>query len=46
MLEPGLIYYVALQLPTGDMTFNDAKRTVELFATEVKPLLEKDSLAA
>jgi alkanesulfonate monooxygenase SsuD/methylene tetrahydromethanopterin reductase-like flavin-dependent oxidoreductase (luciferase family) len=40
MLEPGLIEYVVLQLPTGDMTFDEAKRTVELFATEVKPQLE------
>ncbi len=27
------------------MTFDEAKRTVELFATEVKPELEKASLA-
>jgi alkanesulfonate monooxygenase SsuD/methylene tetrahydromethanopterin reductase-like flavin-dependent oxidoreductase (luciferase family) len=45
MLEPGLIDYVALQLPTGDMTFDEAKRTVELFASEVKPQLEGTSLA-
>ena len=31
---------------TGDMTFAEAKRTVDLFATEVKPQLEKASLAA
>ena len=41
----GLIDYVALQLPTGDMTFAEAKRTVELFVSDVKPLLEQDSLA-
>jgi alkanesulfonate monooxygenase SsuD/methylene tetrahydromethanopterin reductase-like flavin-dependent oxidoreductase (luciferase family) len=46
MLEPGLIDYIALQLPTGDMTFAEAKRTVDLFASEVKPQLEKASLAA
>ena len=40
MLEPGLIEYVALQLPTGDMTFDEARRTLELFATEVKPRIE------
>jgi alkanesulfonate monooxygenase SsuD/methylene tetrahydromethanopterin reductase-like flavin-dependent oxidoreductase (luciferase family) len=45
ILQPGLIDYIALQLPTGDMTFDEARRTVELFATEVKPQLEKDSLA-
>ena len=41
ILEPGLIDYVALQLPTGDMTFDEARRTLELFASEVKPQLEK-----
>ena len=46
MLEPGLIEHVALQLPTGDMTFDEAKRTLELFASEVKPRLEQTSLAA
>ena len=40
MLEPGLIDYVALQLPTGDMTYAEALRTVELFASDVKPQLE------
>jgi alkanesulfonate monooxygenase SsuD/methylene tetrahydromethanopterin reductase-like flavin-dependent oxidoreductase (luciferase family) len=46
MLEPGLIDHIALQLPTGDMTYDEAKRTVELFVSEVKPQLEKASLAA
>jgi alkanesulfonate monooxygenase SsuD/methylene tetrahydromethanopterin reductase-like flavin-dependent oxidoreductase (luciferase family) len=46
MLEPGLIDYVALQLPTGDMTLDEARRTVELFVSDVKPQLEKASLAA
>ncbi len=45
-LEPGLVDYVALQLPAGDMTFDEAKRTLELFASEVKPQLERASLAA
>jgi alkanesulfonate monooxygenase SsuD/methylene tetrahydromethanopterin reductase-like flavin-dependent oxidoreductase (luciferase family) len=44
-LEPGLIDYVALQLPAGDMTFDEAKHTLELFAAEVKPRLEQASLA-
>lgn len=46
MLEPGLIDHIALQLPTGDMTYDEAKRTVDLFISEVKPALEKASLAA
>ena len=45
MLEPGLIEHVKLQIPTGDMTFEEARRTFELFAAEVKPQLEKASLA-
>jgi hypothetical protein len=45
-LEPGLIDHVALQLPAGDMTFDEAKRTLELFASDVKPQLEQASLAA
>jgi hypothetical protein len=35
-----------LQLPTGDMTLDEAKRTMELFITEVKPQLEGKALAA
>ena len=46
ILEPGLIEHVDLQLPTGDMTFDEARRTFELFAAEVKPKLEQASLAA
>ena len=46
ILEPGRIDYILLQLPTGDMTIDEARRTVELFAAEVKPQLEKASLAA
>ena len=46
ILEPGLIDYIALQLPTGDMTLDEARRTLELFVAEVKPNLEKASLAA
>ncbi len=37
MLEPGLIDHIVLQLPTGDMTYDEARRTVELFVSEVKP---------
>jgi alkanesulfonate monooxygenase SsuD/methylene tetrahydromethanopterin reductase-like flavin-dependent oxidoreductase (luciferase family) len=46
ILEPGLIDYIVLQLPVGDMTFDEAKRTLELFLSEVKPQLEQASLAA
>ena len=46
ILEPGLTDYIVLQLPTGDMTLDEARRTVDLFVTEVKPQLERASLAA
>ncbi|HEY1365923.1 MAG TPA: LLM class flavin-dependent oxidoreductase [Gaiellaceae bacterium] len=45
LLEPGLIDYLVLQLPTGDMTFEEATRTLELFITEVKPQLEAHASA-
>jgi alkanesulfonate monooxygenase SsuD/methylene tetrahydromethanopterin reductase-like flavin-dependent oxidoreductase (luciferase family) len=40
ILEPGLIDHVVLMIPTGDMTMAEARRTLELFVTEVKPQLE------
>jgi alkanesulfonate monooxygenase SsuD/methylene tetrahydromethanopterin reductase-like flavin-dependent oxidoreductase (luciferase family) len=46
ILEPGLTDYIVLQLPVGDMTFDEAKRTLDLFLGEVKPQLERASLAA
>ena len=46
ILEPGLTDYIVLQLPTGDMTLDEARRTMEVFITEVKPQLEQDALAA
>jgi alkanesulfonate monooxygenase SsuD/methylene tetrahydromethanopterin reductase-like flavin-dependent oxidoreductase (luciferase family) len=41
VLETGLVDHISLQVPTGDMTYGEARRTVELFAAEVKPVLEK-----
>ena len=46
ILEPGLTDYIVLQLPTGDMTLEESKRTMDLFINEVKPQLEKNALAA
>jgi alkanesulfonate monooxygenase SsuD/methylene tetrahydromethanopterin reductase-like flavin-dependent oxidoreductase (luciferase family) len=46
VLEQGLTDYIVLQLPVGDMTIDEARRTLELFAAEVKPQLEKAALAA
>ena len=35
LLEPGLIDRIVLQVPAGDMTSDEARRTVDLFAGEV-----------
>lgn len=39
ILAGGLTDHIVLQLPTGDMTFDEAKRTMDLFCSEVKPAL-------
>ena len=41
LLEDGLSDYVCFMLPTGDMTLYEARRTMDLFITEVKPQLEQ-----
>jgi hypothetical protein len=40
ILDEGLTDYIVLQIPTGDMTFDEAKRTLDVFCTKVKPDLE------
>ena len=35
-----------LQIPTGDMTLDEAKRTIDVFVSEVKPKLEGAAVAA
>ena len=32
VLEPGYVDHIALQVPTGDMSYDEARRTVDLFA--------------
>ncbi len=39
ILDAGLTDYIVLQIPTGDMTFDEAKRTMDAFCTDVKPEL-------
>jgi alkanesulfonate monooxygenase SsuD/methylene tetrahydromethanopterin reductase-like flavin-dependent oxidoreductase (luciferase family) len=46
LLALGLTDYLVLQLPTGDMTLDEARRTLELFITDVKPQLESEAVAA
>lgn len=41
ILEMGFTDNIILQIPTGDMTLAEAKRTMDLFCSEVKPDLEK-----
>jgi len=40
ILAEGLTDYIVLQIPTGDMSFEEAKRTLDIFCTKVKPDLE------
>jgi alkanesulfonate monooxygenase SsuD/methylene tetrahydromethanopterin reductase-like flavin-dependent oxidoreductase (luciferase family) len=40
LLEPGIVDHIVLMTPAGDITLDEARRTLELFATEVKPQLE------
>jgi hypothetical protein len=44
-LEDGMSDFVCFMLPTGDMTLDEAKRTLDLFITEVKPQLEQHAMA-
>jgi alkanesulfonate monooxygenase SsuD/methylene tetrahydromethanopterin reductase-like flavin-dependent oxidoreductase (luciferase family) len=41
ILASGLTDYIVLQIPTGDMTFDEAKRTMDMFCSKVKPDLEE-----
>ena len=41
LLETGLVDHISLQVPTGAMTYAEARRTIELFASEVKPELDR-----
>ena len=43
ILEPGLTDYIVLQLPAGDMTLDEAKHTMDVFCSDVKPALEAAS---
>jgi alkanesulfonate monooxygenase SsuD/methylene tetrahydromethanopterin reductase-like flavin-dependent oxidoreductase (luciferase family) len=45
LLEEGLTDYICFMLPTGDMTMDEAKRTLDLFVTEVRPQLQQQTVA-
>lgn len=40
LIDEGRVDHIVLQTPTGDQTFDEAKRTLDLFASEVKPALD------
>ena len=40
LLEDGTADYICFMFPTGDMTFEESRRTLELLITEVIPHLE------
>jgi alkanesulfonate monooxygenase SsuD/methylene tetrahydromethanopterin reductase-like flavin-dependent oxidoreductase (luciferase family) len=40
LLEDGMADYICFMFPTGDMTFEESRRTLELLITEVIPQLE------
>ena len=46
VLEMGLSDSIIFQIPSGDMTIDEARRTLDSFITEVKPELETAALAA
>jgi alkanesulfonate monooxygenase SsuD/methylene tetrahydromethanopterin reductase-like flavin-dependent oxidoreductase (luciferase family) len=39
LLEDGMCEYIAFMFPAGDMSIDESKRTLDLFATEVMPQL-------
>ena len=40
VLSGGLVDHIVLQTPTGDITMDEAKSTLDLFCSEVQPVLE------
>lgn len=44
LLDDGMADYICFMMPTGDMTFDEAKRTLDLFVTEVQPQLEETAV--
>jgi alkanesulfonate monooxygenase SsuD/methylene tetrahydromethanopterin reductase-like flavin-dependent oxidoreductase (luciferase family) len=45
LLDDGMSDYICFMLPTGDMTLDETKRTLDLFTTEVKPQLEQQTVS-
>lgn len=45
LLDDGMADYICFMFPTGDMSYDEAKRTLDLFVTEVMPQLEAPAAA-
>jgi alkanesulfonate monooxygenase SsuD/methylene tetrahydromethanopterin reductase-like flavin-dependent oxidoreductase (luciferase family) len=39
LLDDGICDYIAFMFPAGDMTFEESRRTLDLFVSEVQPQL-------
>ena len=46
LLDDGMADYVCFMFPTGDMTFEESRRTLELLITDVIPQLEPSPTGA
>ena len=44
LLDDGMADYICFMFPAGDMTFQESRRTLELFVTEVQPQLEQQTM--
>jgi hypothetical protein len=44
VLDDGMVDYLCFMFPTGDMTFEESRRTLELLTSEVIPQLEPTSV--
>ena len=45
LMDDGMADYICFMFPTGDMSYDEARRTLELFVTEVMPELEPSPAA-
>ena len=46
LLQDGMSDYICFMLPAGDMSLYEARRTLDLFVTEVKPQLDQVTASA
>lgn len=46
LLDDGMCDYICFMFPAGDMTYEESRRTLELFVTEVQPQLAQQTTTA